>query len=357
MKLLRKFFKKNSIYKNYLKNNCDFTRNLSREVKKEKFNHNIIWPPRWKVNIYEIICKFIIKIILFVTMFRTMYRSKQKREIIINRAYFKFSSKEFQFIPLSSCFYFLLSFVPIVIIVYFILSLFSWHISFNKFFYQDILSNLIPGILSVIDFLPSNFDSYWSYIPLAVLSLSCLWLSSAGYGKMITSYNYIYGHKFLGNFLGNRFKGLLIVILISLYISIWVIILKLLNSLFITFNDDPEYKKWEAFILFEITSLLFLYIGFILLYKFVPSFKLKISQVYSGSLLATIPTWILVLIFGSLNTTFKYEKYGPLGIFLYISVFISFYSYFTYLGILVNESFYKTFISQRTLQKKAWWKF
>ncbi|AWX70098.1 YihY/virulence factor BrkB family protein [Mycoplasmopsis anatis] len=357
MKLLKKFSKKNSIYKKYLKNNCDFTKSLFREVKKEKFNHNIIWPPRFKINIYEIICKFIIKIILFITMFRTMHRNKQKRETIINRTFLKFSSKEFQFIPISSCFYFLLSFVPIVIIVYFILSIFSWHIQFNKYFYEEILSNLIPGILSVIDFLPSSFDSYLSYIPLAVLSLSCLWLSSAGYGKMITSYNYIYGHKYLGTFLGNRIKGLLIVLLISLYISIWVIILKLLNSLFITFNDDLEYKKWESFVLFQISSLVFLYIGFIFLYKFVPSFKLKVSQVYSGSLLATIPIWILVLIFGSLNTTFKYEKYGPLGIFLYISVFISFYSYFIYLGIIVNESYYKIFVSQRTLQKKAIWKF
>ncbi|ADE19775.1 YihY/virulence factor BrkB family protein [Mycoplasma crocodyli] len=350
-----------NIYKKYYKSFKKEDKQYKKDLKKQRFFPNIVWPNLIKINLYEIIIKFIIKLILYATYFWTFRKSKEKMNAMINRAYIKFSSREFIFIPAASSFYLLVSFVPVIIMNYLILSLFNFasvQNIFNRYFLDIILPKMIPGIETVISFLTTELNGTQAIISLIFLAVTCLWVSSAGYGKIIASQNYIYNHKYLGTNLGNRLKGLIVVLIIAILLSFTVIFtmgLDIMISGYEILNKKVDHNS--TIVLFIINSFLFLYLGFILLFKYSPSFKLTFRSINSGALIASIPTWLLVSIFASIAKISDFNKYGPLGIFMYLSIFISMFTYFMYLGIIVNEAYFKTFISQRTEQKKTLFKF
>ncbi|EFF41771.1 YhjD/YihY/BrkB family envelope integrity protein [Mycoplasmopsis alligatoris] len=350
-----------SAYKKYYREFAKNEREYKKVLKKRGFFSNIVWPNILKINLYEIIIKFIIKIILYITFFWNFKKNKAKLNAMVNRAYMKFSSREFTFIPAASGFYLLVSFVPIIIISYLILSLLSVASSgniFNAYFIDIILPKMVPGIETVISFLTLQLRKTEAIISLVFLGLSSLWVSSAGYGKIISSQNYIYNHKYLGTNLGNRLKGLILVVVISLYLSLLIAFTLGLDLLIGGYDVlDKTKNSSSTFILFIFNALIFLYTGFLMLFKFSPSFKLSFRAAHSGVLVASIPTWLLVSLFGFLAKVTDFNKYGPLGIFMYLSIFISWFTYFMYLGIIVNEAYFKTFVSQRTVQKKILFKF
>lgn len=346
-------------YNKYYNKFWKLRRRQNKELKNKTYYQNIVWPPLIKINIYEIVVKFIIRVILFVAAFSTLRKHKHKFNEMINRAYNKFSSSEFIFIPPASAFYLLVSFIPVIIVSYLLLNVFSNLSSAHLYLLNIILPKLMPDIQLVVEFLSTDFSQAAAVASLLLLGFSSLWVSSAGYGKIITSQNYIYNHKYLGSGIGNRVKGLFLVLGISMYFTIFVLLSYFIDSFIygLTAADIAARINTDTSIInFIVLSLIFLYTGFLILFKFSPSFKLSFKSIHSGSLISTIPTWILVSIFGSLTSATSFSQYGPLGIFLYLSILIAWFTFFFYLGIIVNEAYYKTFISQRTIQKKVLFK-
>ncbi|TNK89726.1 hypothetical protein C4M83_05310, partial [Mycoplasmopsis pullorum] len=173
-------------------------------------------------------------------MFREFINNSKKINEMIDRIYKKFVSKNFYFIYISTSFYFLVSFVPIVIFVYFFLWLISFNTyNFKDFFIESILARIIPNISRTIqEFKENNTGTGGAWIVL--LLLSTLWISSSGYGNFITAQNHIYNHKnSAAAKITNRIKGFFAVFGIGLYISFFVIITFLIanvSQLLITEN-------------------------------------------------------------------------------------------------------------------------
>ena len=91
-------------------------------------------------------------------------------------------------------------------------------------------------------------------------------------------------------------------------------------------------------------------IGFIFIY--LPPFKLKWKQINPGILTALLPTIFFVLIFGTITKFLNYEKFGPIGTFIYVLVFVLYLSYFLHAGIIINASYYRTYFSITMVKKK-----
>ncbi|UUD35121.1 YihY/virulence factor BrkB family protein [Mycoplasmopsis caviae] len=317
-------------------------------LKKSWFARNIAPVDNKRWLFIEKIVKFFLMIILWIATPRLSWKNKSKTNELINRTYKKFTDKSFVFIPLTTAFYFLVSFVPIITIMIILLSLIP---SYHTLFINEILGRIIPGVTSIIK-IPDTSKKGAQLTSLIILCLASLWMSSSGFGKFIYSQNYIYGHKNLGNWLTNRLKGLLVVLSISIYLF-------LAGALYLffyqTFTDSLSiyYKNIYFYITFSIYLLVVLYFGLSLLYTMSPSFKLGWTTVFPGVLITSIPIMIFMTIFGFLTSLIKYDKYGIIGSFMYIALFVSYLTYFMFLGIIVNEAYYKTFVSSYTVSKRS----
>ncbi|MEE3928438.1 YhjD/YihY/BrkB family envelope integrity protein [Mycoplasmopsis ciconiae] len=367
MKLLKISSTENSNYKKYLKKHPSFNSNVKKVYKKSSFINNINWPPLIKINIYEIVTKFIIKIIFFILTPSNILNNNNKTKEVINRAYSQFTSKTFSFIPSSSSMYFIVSFAPIVIVSFLML---IWSGNYSIYLLESIISWVVPGISDMFQYLAEDglnlvLGNTTGITATFLLLISCLWFASSGYGRLVASENMIYKHKYVGTWIGNRLKGLLIVFGISLYLALFTIVhfhvAKALNFLVLNSSGfyilDNSTFNFAQYFFNSISALVFLLIGFYLLLKFTPSFKLKFEGLKNGVAVATVPSWILVCVFGSFAKLSNFGKYGPLGIFMFLSILVSWLTYFCYLGILINASYFKTYISERTMQKKAIFKF
>ncbi|APJ38562.1 hypothetical protein BLA55_02750 [Mycoplasmopsis pullorum] len=363
MKLLKIFSRENFRFRKLQKSFQSPITQYKIGFKKTKLVNNIIWSSRFEFNFVEFIIKKIIWFILHITMLREFLNNSKKANEMINRIYKKFISKNFYFIYISTSFYFLVSFVPIVIFVYFFLWLISFNTyNFKDFFIESILARIIPNISRTIqEFKENNTGTGGAWIVL--LLLSTLWISSSGYSNFITAQNHIYNHKnSVVSKITYRIKGFFAVFGIGLYISFFVIITFLIASaakLLITENEIKVLNhSLLATVFFVVMLFIFLYFGIFALLRFTPSFAIKWRQINSGIVVSCIPIWILISMFGWISYKFiNYNKYGSLGIFMYLSLFVSLLSYFLFLGIIVNESYYKLFVSQRTFPKRRKFKF
>lgn len=112
-------------------------------------------------------------------------------------------------------------------------------------------------------------------------------------------------------------------------------------------------KNIFFYISFDIYLFIFLYIGFILIYKLTPSFKNPLTSVLPGVLITTLPNLVFISVFGHLISNGNYYKnYGIVGAFIYLALFVSSLSYFIFLGIIINEAYYKTYYSSYTTAKR-----
>lgn len=322
-----------------------------KDLKNAWFGKNVVKKQTQKFLFFEKLIKFFIKIILWMVISKVVLKNKTKTNELIDRTFKKFNSKDFGFIPYSTAFYFLISFVPIITLLIFLLSIIP---NYEKIFVEEIINKILPGVSSLINLSKgiNSLGNAATYATIAILLFSSIWLASSGFGKFIYSQNYIYDHNNLGSWLKNRTKGMLIVIGIILYLFI--------TSTFYIFIYDAFNKNITSTIgknIFFYTSFLIylfliMYLGIGLLYIFSPAFKLSWSMINPGILITTIPNVIFIGIFGTLTSLIDYGKYGIIGTFMYVAMFISFLTYFMYLGIVANEAYYKTFFSTRTISKK-----
>ncbi|RMX36159.1 YihY/virulence factor BrkB family protein [Mycoplasmopsis fermentans] len=317
-------------------------------LKKSWFARNVVPVENKKWLFFEKIVKFFIMIILWIATPRLSWKNKSKTNELINRTYKKFTDKSFVFIPLSTAFYFLVSFVPIITIMIVLLSLIP---GYHTLFINEVLARIIPGVTSIIK-IPDTTKKGAQLTSLIILCLASLWMASSGFGKFIYSQNYIYGHENLGNWFTNRIKGLFVVLGISIYLFLAAALYLFFYQTF-TDNMSTYHKNIYFYITFSFYLLIMLYFGLTLLYTMSPSFKLSWTTVFPGVLITSFPVMIFITIFGFLTSLINYDKYGIIGSFMYIALFVSFLTYFMFLGIIVNEAYYKTYVSSYTVSKRS----
>lgn len=322
-------------------------------------------------NILEKILKWIIYGIIFIAIPKFIKSSKTKGKEIVNSAYEKINSNEFSFVPAGYAMYLFLSFIPISILMLGIIG--SVDEKYEVVLKNVILGQIIPGISEVIPSFSTLWGSTGNAIALILFALSVLILASKGYSKFIFSIDALYEHKSPFRVWKSRIKGFIVSVFVCLILSL---ILLGLTAFMVFLIDkvglgkfDADIKKMkladfnlttEFYLIYWFTTILFLpvftYLGFLFYFVYAPNFKLKMSQAHPGALIAAIPTAIFILIFGSLTSLIPYKKFGIVASFMYIILLLSFTSYFIYMGIIVNSSFYKTFINLPTVEKHSFWK-
>lgn len=317
-------------------------------IKKSWMAKNIIPVEKKRFAFIEKIIKFFIMIILKIVTPRQSWKNKSKTEELINRTYTKFTNKDFAFIPISTAFYFLVSFVPIITTVDLLLMLIK---DYDKVFLDVILAKIIPGAKSLLS-IDVKATKYTQNVAIIILILASTWLASAGFSRFVYSQNYIYNHEHLGNWFTNRLKGFMIMLSVALYMFLTLALYIFFYNAF-TAKLSEYHKNIYFYITFSVFLFITFYLGFILLYKITPNFKLPWNLVLPGAMITTVPLWIFFLIFGYLTSLIDYNKYGVIGIFMYIAMLVSYMSYFMYLGIIANEAYYKTYYSSYTVSKKS----
>ncbi|WP_371246146.1 YhjD/YihY/BrkB family envelope integrity protein [Mycoplasmopsis agassizii] len=311
-------------------------------------------------NLKERIVKLIILISLSIFVSKSKIKNKQKRSELIDRTYAKLSSREFSFVPLATSFYLLLSFIPVVLIVTTLVNLIP---GYGEILLANVYDRIMPGLsASIKAIVPANLtlsgltfsvifeNQTFGAFPIVVLILSLIWISSGGYSKLIYSMSYIYGHDNFGNILMNRIKGVfvivIVIIILTLFLMAYVAFIKTMDEIF----DGPAFEVIFYFS-FMIQTTFFYYLLLLFLFKFTPKFKLKFSHIQPGIFVSLIPMWILTLVFQAIVKSSSLNILSFMAVIFFAGTFILFFSYFLYAGILVNEAYYKTFFSLRTVNK------
>ncbi|CAC13375.1 unknown; predicted coding region [Mycoplasmopsis pulmonis] len=299
-----------------------------------------------KFNFLEKIVKFIILAALVIFVSSKRLSQKSKKNELVKRTYEKISSSEFSFIPPSTAFFILLSFIPIISLVLILLSTIS---DYQKVFVDEILKKFIPGLSDFISSFQKNKElSSLENTGIWFLVASLIWISSSGYARFVYSISYIYGHKNLGNVISNKIKGIFIVIAMALYITLALLIyIPFINFLKKNLDDDSLYLTF-FYISATIYVVFFYYFGMILFFKFVPKFRLKWKHINPGVWISVLPISLFTVSFGFLASLSSYGSYGILGTFIYISFFTLILTYFMYVGVMANEAYYKTYFSLDT---------
>ncbi len=363
--------------RNKLKTGWEAKNNKNDSLDKEKKNNNLnvsssqIVKNKPNKNFFEKLIKWIIFGILFIAIPRYLKSSRTKGREIVDTTYRKLSSHEFAFVPAGYAMYLFLSFVPVISLSLGIIGKISD--KYEVVLEHIILGQVVPGISQVIPSISSLWDSAGGAIAFALFAISVLFIASKGYSKFIDSIDALYSHKSPHRMWKTRLKGFIMSILIC--IGLTVVLLGF--TAFMTFliekaglgqftNDIASMSladfrlEWEFYMIYWFTIIIFLptftYLSFLLFFSYAPSFKLKISQANPGAFIASIPTSLFILIFGSLTSLIPYKKFGTVASFMYVILLLSIMSYFIYAGIIVNSSFYHTFVNMPTIEKNSWLK-
>lgn len=267
-------------------------------------------------------------------------------------------------IATGQAFYILISFIPIIIMIMMILTNITFTVNgsepFNNFVKSEILNRFIPGIKTALpDFLVTFKDTNWSNIGILFLAISTLWISINGYSKLMASQSTIYNHKNKGSWIYGKLKALFIVIAIVIFVSFSLIIITpimmylkqaLINSESV--YDVLFYIISSFYLIFFFTS------GWLLMFKWLPVFQLKFKDIVPGWIIVSLSSAFFTIIFGYLvsNKYIKYEKYGSMASFLYLSTFSLYISYFFYFALTINYSYAQVF-STKTFKAKRFSKY
>ncbi|AXE60818.1 ribonuclease BN [[Mycoplasma] phocae] len=337
-------------------------------------NSSQIVANRKKKTFIEKIMKWIIYGILFVAIPRYIRSSRSKGKEIVNTTYDKINSNEFAFVPAGYALYLFVSFIPIISLLLGTIGSISER--YELVLRSVILGDIIPGISDVIPVISSLWKSgAGAALGFAVFALSVIWLASKGYSKFIFSIDALYRHNSSHRMIKTRVKGFAVSLTISIMLTIFLLCL----TAFVTFlidllypdalnniinSKEPTQTKlnldWQFKLVYWITVIIFLpivtYLSFLSYFKFAPNFKLKFSQAHPGALIASIPIAVFILLFGSISSAIDYKKFGVVATFMYVILLLSVTAYFIYTGVIINSSFYHTFINQPTIEKSSLWR-
>ena len=331
-----------------------------KKIKKSERTSSLFVQGSKKITIIERIIKSIIYIVLRMVIKPSKWKEPEKNYLIIDRAYKRIMSADFIFIPSSIAFYLIMAFMPVLSMItflYLIPGISPWMESKHAGpeAIGDILGKFIPGANSIFKELASNLKNgttkgttfFATFFSFAIST----WIAAGGFSKLVFTQSYVYEHKFTGGYWANKTKG---IFMVMTFTSILIFSL-IVNILFTGWIKSYNMEKTKENIIeyaFLVTALFVgMIMGFAILFKFSPRFKIKFKHILPGSFVAGIPTGIFLAAFGPITTTWSYGSYGAIGAVMYIGMASLFITNFIFIGLAVNAAYYKTFVSLRMRSK------
>ncbi len=360
----------------------------SKIKKKSALKQLFVSPKKKKIPMAEKIVKGIIYFALRLAIRPRKWKDPKKNIEIINRTYRRIMSSDFVYIPSSIAFYLVMAFLPILSMIslaYLIPGL-SDYIQTHRIGDQkwinshpggdaisDVLGRFIPGGDSIFTQIKhvmlgnsagtnasgtvttavtaSLSRTVASSFAVAFSLLVSTWIAANGFSKLIFTQSHIYEHKYLGGYWMNKLKGMSLVIALTLFLMIALLINIAFSSWIHSYNLGETMFK-VIFYSFLVVSMFFgFFLAFIMLYRFSPRYKIRFKDVFPGAVVTTLPTALLIVLFGSISSLWSYGSYGVLGAIMFIGMASLLITYFIFVGITANAAYYKTFVGSKVKEK------
>ena len=371
-----------------------------KKIKREKKHYvsSLLVSNPKKVSVNEKIVKFLIYIALRLVIRPSKWKDSDKNYEIIDRTYKRIMSADFIFIPSSIAFYLIMAFLPVLSIVLFLYQFefmqnllseghrywisesgqiyidpsklpigeaFSeplWQIDNNSL--EAVVGKFIPGMSSIISQISHLTNKGQHHIidvgatTATIISLIIsTWIAAGGFSKLVFTQSYIFEHKYVGGYWMNKLKGMFIVALFTLAL-IFALVINISIQKWIHTTDLSNAAKdgWTEFLL-VVSLAVGSFFLFVTLYKFSPRFSINVRHVIPGAMVTTVPTILFLSLFGYISSLWTYGDYGMIGVIMYLGMASLIVTYFIFVGIITNASYYKTFIGNKvktkwTLSKK-----
>lgn len=351
-----------------------------------------------KVSVNEKIVKFLIYIALRLVIRPSKWRDSDKNYEIIDRTYKRIMSADFIFIPSSIAFYLIMAFMPILSLIIFLYQFefmqnllseghrywidesgtvyldpsklpigqaFSdelWKIDSNSL--EDVIGRFVPGMNSIINQISEltnrgehHIINAGATVATVISLIISTWIAAGGFSKLVFTQSYIFEHKYVGGYWMNKFKGMFIVAAFTIALILGLMVNVAIQKWIHSTNLSTTAKDVWTQTLLIVTLALGSFALFICLYRFSPRFAIKLRQVIPGAMVTTVPTVLFLALFGYISSLWSYGEYGVLGVVMYLGMAALIITYFIFVGIITNASYYKTFIGKKvrtkwTLSKK-----
>ena len=149
----------------------------------------------------------------------------------------------------------------------------------------------------------------------------------------------------------NKIKGMFMVLAFTFFLLIALVVNVSLTIWISSTSIETIYKHVIVYAFSIALMLVGLFIGFIILYKYSPRFKIRIRDVIPGAMITTIPTAGFILLFGTITQLWTYGAYGVIGAIMFIGMASLIVTYFIFVGITANAAYYKTFVGDKVKTK------
>ena len=245
---------------------------------------------------------------------------------------------QMRILPGQLAFFFILSLIPIITVIFDIAGLLSISIeSINEFATTSLPEEIANIIMSVT----SNKTSF--NIDTAILFVVALVLASNGVYSIIMTSNFLHEEK-SHSYIKNRFKAVILTFLIIVALLFTIFVLAFGETILIGLQSVKILSTISStlLILFEVLKFplgfLIIYLIIKLVYIIAPSKHIKNSSVGYGAAFTSI-MWIISTFIFTLYVE-KYANYGvyygPLSNIIALMIWIYILSYIFVLGISIN---------------------
>lgn len=250
-----------------------------------------------------------------------------------------FTSKEFGILPGNLAFSFFLSIIPILTLIFYVLTSFNLPLDMIN----DFLTETFPQ--GVVDLLQPVFTSELTADSLIPIILG-ITVAANGCNAIIITSNAIYNFK-NASFLKRMIKSLLLTMCIILLIAFVVIVpllgKSILNIVSGTLNFGVKHEMIINIIYYIIqvpVSLLVMFFFIKLVYTFAPDQRIPSKYVTKGAIFTTI-SWLLITTLFSfyINNMARYDLvYGNLANIVILLLWFYILAYVFVIGLYMNKT-------------------
>ncbi len=260
---------------------------------------------------------------------------------------------EMMILPGHLAFYMVLSIVPMLLIVIYLISIFS--LSLDSFInvlnisFPEQVNNIILPLLS----------GEKIGLGLNIFLIVGIYIASAGFYSVIVAANALY-HNQLKNVLIRRIKAIFLTIFFVFMFLFIIVVIAFGNSIIdylVTAIDNDlvsSYIKYLYFIIKWPFSFIYILLVVNLIYMIAPDNHIKKESVIVGALFTTV-TWILVTVGFSywIDNFTRYDLiYGGLSAFIVMMVWIYILSYLFVLGLAINANTFRRKLARSETHEK-----
>ncbi|MCI5840122.1 MAG: YihY/virulence factor BrkB family protein [Peptoniphilaceae bacterium] len=253
-----------------------------------------------------------------------MEEKKVSKKEFISLLFKEISKDEITFLSAQTAYYFIMSLVPMLIVIINIISIFAQNQLDNLFEFFKILPD---STLIIMRPIVENIINSRSNSLLSMSLIVSIWSSSNAITSLINSLNKAFGLEKNKNFVIGRLKSIFFTLILS-FVILTVLIFTAYGNAFLSFIKpylkqydyvfNPIYKLFLQYLI-PILAMIFSFTSF---FRYAPNFKkterLNFKSSFIGSLIATIGWLILSIAFSFYITNISSMSviYGSLvGIF------------------------------------------